>query len=106
VSAGRLHHFDQKDSPFAIGQHQGLQVIGFEERFPIGLPNAESPHLDVFAIGSGGVIGIESKCAEYLAAKPADFSERYKSIAERRDEDPWFNEMLRLKSSSDANINS
>jgi len=61
---------------FAVGRYGQGRLVGFEQRYPTGLASAQPPHLDVVVEGAGGVLGIESKCTEYLAPKAAKFSER------------------------------
>jgi hypothetical protein len=92
---GPLRH---EGCPFDLGRHKGLQVVGFEQTFPTGVPRAMPPHLDVIAEGLSGLVAIESKCTEYLTSKPAQFSERYETaITDERASGPWYAEMLRLK---------
>jgi hypothetical protein len=90
--------------PLELGQHRGLKIVGFEQKFPTGLPRAQPPHLDVIAKNASGLVAIESKCLEYLSPAVAKFSDRYKGCIteERRDARPWFQEMLRLMGKSGA----
>jgi hypothetical protein len=89
--------FRQGIPSFDLGRHRGLGLVGFEQKFPIGLARATPPHVDVLATGSAGVVAIESKCIEYLSTKPAKFSKRYETdIVDERSSGPWFAEMLRL----------
>ena len=81
-----------------IGQNRALALVGFEQKFPTGLPRAEPPHLDVVARGSNGLVAVESKCTEYLSPKVPIFSDRYQTeIIDSRTSGPWFAEMVRLK---------
>lgn len=84
-------------SSFNIGEHHGLQLIGFEQRFSTGLARSRPAHLDVVAKTASGLLAIESKCTEYLSPKVAQFSERYRTeITDERVSGPWFREMVRL----------
>jgi hypothetical protein len=68
------------------------------KKFPIGLPHAEPPHLDVVAEAPSGLLAIESKCTEYLSPKVVKFSERYETgIRDERASGKWFAEMRRLE---------
>jgi hypothetical protein len=82
---------------FDLAGQQGLEVEGFERRFPTGLARAQPPHLDVVASGPGFLVAIESKCLEYLSPTKATFSDRYRTeIVDERAAGPWYAEMLRL----------
>ena len=84
---------------FSIGRLDGLQVEGFERRFPTGLSRAQPPHLDVVTSGPDGLVAIESKCIEYLTPKRPKFSARYETgITDERAAGPWYAEMMRLRS--------
>jgi len=54
----------------------------------------KSPNLDVVTEGQTGIVGVESKCTEFLCPHVAKFrpvySDRFK------DESPWSTEMRRL----------
>jgi hypothetical protein len=90
--------FRRSGNRFKLGRLQGLQLVGFEQRFPIGLARAQPPHLDVVAEATSGLLAIESKCTEYLSPKVAKFSERYETgIMDERASGKWFAEMFRLK---------
>jgi hypothetical protein len=85
-----------------IGRHKDLRLVGFEQKFPTGLARAEPPHLDAVALGSSGLVAIESKCTEYLSPKVPKFSERYKTdIQDERRSGSWFGEMLRLQAADE-----
>lgn len=64
---------------FDLGEVRELKVEAFERRFPTGLARAQDSHLDVVASGRGEVVGIESKCREYLTPKRVRFSDRYRT---------------------------
>jgi len=54
-------------------------------------------HLDLLLRGPGGVLGIEFKCTEYFAHKPAMFAQSYHvRIDDDRRRGVWFRELERL----------
>lgn len=60
----------------SLGAHKGFEQIQFEAVRRTGLQGT-APHLDLFATGTGGAVGVEVKCTEYLEIHPKDFSEAY-----------------------------
>ncbi len=73
----------------------GLSILQFECKCPTGLPG-KPPNLDLVAESKNGVVGVESKCTEFLRRHIAKFRPVY---AERLSgaSRPWFAEMMRLK---------
>jgi hypothetical protein len=84
-------------TPFSLLGHRQLKVEGFERKYPTGLPRAQPPHLDVVLSGAEGLVGIESKCLEYLTPKMPKFSDRYQTgIVDERATGSWYAEMLAI----------
>jgi hypothetical protein len=76
----------------------GFEKIQFERKCPTGLRGGRAPNLDLVAEAAAHVVAIESKCTEYLGAKPAKFSPAYGAqILDERRESAWFGEMLDLE---------
>lgn len=69
----------QDTESLAIGCNAGFTSIEFEKRCPTGL-KGYPPHLDVFAQASGAVLGIESKCTEYLIPHVLDVGPSYNGL--------------------------
>lgn len=89
--------FAGKPGLASLAGHEGLDLVGFEQKFPTGLSRAQPPNLDVVLHGSAGLVAVESKCLEYLSPKEAKFSPRYRDeIVDERRDSPWFAEMIRL----------
>jgi hypothetical protein len=60
-------------------------------------------HLDLLLRGPAGVLGIESKCTEYFAHKPAMFAQSYHvRIDDDRRRGAWFRELERLSAEPHA----
>ena len=89
--------FAGKPGLASLAGHEGLDLVGFEQKFPTGLARAQPPNLDVVLHGSSGLVAVESKCLEYLSPKEAKFSPRYREeIVDERRDGPWYTEMIRL----------
>lgn len=89
--------FAGKPGLASLAGHGGLELLGFEKKFPTGLTRAQPPNLDVVLQGRSGLVAVESKCLEYLSPKEAKFSRRYRDeIVDERRDGPWFAEMIRL----------
>lgn len=89
--------FAGKPGLASLAGHEGLDLVGFEQKFPTGLARAQPPNLDVVLQCSLGLVAVESKCIEYLSPKEAKFSPRYRDeIVDERRDGPWFAEMIRL----------
>ncbi|MEI8016386.1 MAG: hypothetical protein WCH20_16310 [Nitrospira sp.] len=84
--------------------HQTLQSLKFEASCPNGLqqfsPRATNPHLDVLLQSQDNVLGIESKCLEYLSLKEASFSNTYAKISDERNQSLWFQYIAVLREAS------
>jgi len=74
----------------------GFKSLVFEGQCPTGL-QGKPPHLDVLLQTDNAVIGIESKCTEYLVPKPAAFPDSYQSILDNRKDSSWFRLLCQLK---------
>ncbi len=71
-----------------------FDTVRFEAACPTGL-NGTPPHLDVLALGES-VLGIESKCTEWLTSKMAKFSDSYLTLRQLT-HTSWFAHMLELR---------
>jgi len=67
----------------------GFTEFQFEYRCSAGV-RGTAPHLDGLARNPDVVVGIESKCTEYLHPKSAHFAEAYSRIEDGRRKSPWF----------------
>lgn len=67
----------------------GFDSLRFEAVCPTGL-RGTPPHLDVLAEREGMVVGVESKCTEYLGEKTARFKAAYDAIQDARSAGSWF----------------
>jgi hypothetical protein len=77
--------------------------VQFERKCPHGLLNRRSPNLDVLADGHEAIVGIESKCLEYLSPHSARFADAYNDqIRDTRRDGLWFAHMQQLRSSPDT----
>jgi len=91
-------------STLRLKSYPVFQSLRFEAACPNGLkkysPLATDPHLDVLLKSPDVVLGIESKCLEYLLPKEADFSKTYDKISDERNCSRWFQyiEVLRANS--------
>lgn len=65
-----------------IAGFEGFEQLAFERKCPTGLAKATPPNLDVLLSSSTDIVAIESKCTEFLTAKPAKFSKRYDQLIE------------------------
>ena len=73
----------------------GFRRARFEVKCSTGL-RGTPPHLDFVAEGDS-VVGVESKCTEYLTSKPARFSRSYNTIDDGRARSKWFRHMRALQ---------
>ncbi len=91
-------------STLRLKSYPAFQSLRFEAACPNGLkqysPRATDPHLDVLLKSPDVVLGIESKCVEYLLPKEAAFSKTYDKISDERSCSRWFQyiEVLRVNS--------
>lgn len=94
--------FRRHASDLVIGGKAGLSIVGFERKCPVGLRGGTPPNLDLVLEGPDMVVGIESKCTEYLSRHSARFSEAYANqISDARRQSGWFAEMVRLSKAPD-----
>ncbi len=73
----------------------GFRCARFEKQCPTGLQGTP-PHLDFVAEGDW-VVGVESKCTEYLTGKPASFRPTYNRIHDGRTRSQWFHHLRALQ---------
>lgn len=91
-------------STLMLKSYPVFQSLRFEAACPNGLkqysPRATDPHLDLLLKSPDVVLGIESKCLEYLLPKKAAFSKTYDKISKERKCSLWFKyvEVLRANS--------
>ena len=83
-------------SELAINGHTGFHTMKFEAQLTHGLRGTR-PHLDLCLESDKEVLAIESKCLEYLDAKPAKFSTAYDTIVDHRAKSPWFRHIAMLR---------
>ena len=88
----------------ALKRRPTFQSLKFEAACPNGLqqfsPLATNPHLDVLLQSHDKVLGIESKCLEYLSPKEASFSSTYDKISDERNRSRWFQYIAVLQENS------
>lgn len=72
-----------------------FEQLTFEKKCPTGLRGGTSPNLDLVCEGQTGVVGVESKCTEYLSKKESHaFSPAYSAqIRDERRDGAWFGAM-------------
>ena len=84
-----------------IGGITGFQSVRFEATCPIW-SDRTPPHLDFLAEGDV-IVGVESKCTEWMKPKPAVFSASYDKLRPKDEHSnwaPWFEQMQRLRGHS------
>jgi hypothetical protein len=90
--------FKRRPGELSLVGMNGLGRPCFEQKCPTGLAG-KPPNLDLVAKGDSGVVGVESKCTEFLHEHIAKFRPAYaKGIRDDRQKSPWFAEMERLTS--------
>lgn len=90
--------FRRRLADLAIAGDRGFDLLAFERKCPTGIQPGAPPNLDMLLERESLVIGIESKCTEYLSPHAASFSDAYeKQIRDARRDGRWFGEMLRLR---------
>jgi len=91
-------------STLRLKSYPAFQSLRFEAACPNGLkqhnPRATDPHLDVLLKSPDVVLGIESKCLEYLLPKDAEFSKTYDKISDERNSSRWFQYIEVLRENS------
>jgi hypothetical protein len=68
------------------------EALAFEAKCPTGV-SAIPPHLDVLLERGEAIVGVESKCTEYLSPKTSKVAAAYLALATEGDEraaSPWF----------------
>jgi hypothetical protein len=79
----------------------GFQSVRFEATCPIW-SDRTPPHLDFLAEGNV-IVGVESKCTEWMKPKPALFSDSYDKLRPKDEHSnwaPWFEQMQRVRGHS------
>jgi hypothetical protein len=71
-----------------LPNHAGFHQLAFETKFPTGL-RGKPPNLDVVARDADTAFAIESKCLEYLNARPARFQPSYADAVEELADETW-----------------
>ena len=88
--------FRERTEQLRLGTFAGFNSLRFEAKCPTGL-GGTPPHLDVLVDGAERVVGIESKCTEFLSPHTAGFAPAYRNRLDfALREGGWFAEMLRL----------
>lgn len=87
-----------------IATHHGWSTLQFEAKCEIWEDyRGIAPHLDALLTTPESVMGIESKCTEYLSHKPAKFRRSYfDNITDDRRSTRWFHELERLSAEPNA----
>ena len=85
---------DERSRKLALGGITGFNKPTFEKKCPTGL-RGTSPNLDLLCESEAGVVGVESKCTEYLAKHGSfSFSSAYSDkIRDERRSGAWFKAM-------------
>jgi len=88
--------FKRRPGSLSLAEIAGLGVLQFERKCPTDLKGTP-PNLDLVVESDSGVVGVESKCTEFLCRHIAKFRPAYaERIRDERRSGPWFAEMLRL----------
>jgi hypothetical protein len=82
-------------SSLSFGEITEFRFMRFEATCPTGL-RGTPPHLDVLADGKLPV-GVESKCTEWMEAKPAVFAASYDRLRTSHGHSPWFEQVQQLR---------
>lgn len=83
-------------SQLTLAGVRGLSAPVFEKQLRTGL-GGTPPNLDVFVESNTTVIGVESKCLEYLTPKTAKFVNSYDQRDKLSVEDSWWDLLQELK---------
>ena len=87
---------EKRARELALAEISVFDTVTFEKKCPTGLRGGTPPNLDLVCVGQTGVVGVESKCTEYLRAKVSrhPFSPAYSAqIHDERRAGPWFASM-------------
>lgn len=82
-----------------LAGQRGFRDLRFEMRLP-AVENEAASWLPALLVSAGGVIGIESECAGYLAGHPVKFGDSLDTFWESREENGWRREMKALQDHS------
>ena len=90
-----------KNSPsdLKLAGRVGFEKLRFESKCPTGIRGGRAPNLDVLAESDSLVVGVESKCTEYLtrkswsAKKPPFRSAYFEQIQDERRLGAWYRAM-------------
>jgi hypothetical protein len=77
-----------------LAGQRNFDSIVFEKACDTGL-DGTPPNLDVFCTAGNRIVAVESKCTEYLTAKPAKFRDSYKTLPADLFEPAW-DEVFRM----------
>ena len=88
--------FKRRPGSLSLAGIAGLGMLQFERKCPTGLEGTP-PNLDLVIESDNSVVGVESKCTEFLCRHMAKFRPAYpERIRDERRSGPWFAEMMRL----------
>lgn len=89
--------FKSLPAELQMDDRSGFATIQFERKCHHGLIGRRAPNLDLVAEGHDEVVGVESKCLEFLAPHTAKFADAYvNEIRDARRETSWFAHMQSL----------
>lgn len=91
--------FKDVPSDLVLGRLVGFESVKFERKCPTGIRGGTPPNLDLVASNADRVVGVESKCLEYLRSRSTTqtgsaFQTAYfEQIRDARRRGPWFQAM-------------
>jgi len=89
--------FKMDKTQLRLGAWSGFDDFQFEAKCPTGIRGRKAPNLDLLATSASRIVGVESKCTEYLRGKDAVFSQAYDDqITDSRRQSAWFRAMQDL----------
>ena len=71
--------FKNRPGELTLAGQGGFDSVVFEQACDTGL-DGTPPNLDVFCTAGNRIVAVESKCTEYLTAKPAKFRDSYGTL--------------------------
>lgn len=99
LAANTFGPFRKTPRELTLSGQTEFGALQFERKCHHGLAGRRAPNLDLVAEGAAGVVGVESKCLEYLSPHRAEFAEAYDAgILDDRRNGPWFAHMQTLRS--------
>ncbi len=99
--------FKDHSGDLVLLEHSSFDVLLFEAKCPTGLNVGNAPNLTSSCAVPGLVIGIESKCTEYLSrnewssTKPPFKPAYFEQIVDERRNGPWFKAMVEINREPD-----